>query len=267
MTRLERSLGQSVKATERSRLEQSGAPSLSSHALASQAQPSRLGLAVPGMTLPSDAPHHPLSTLGMPDGSSAPIGGAVGASFGSGAVDPFYERMLQSLHSVWHLSLSLHPVSSEFDMTADYLQSLMLLVALVLAIGFAVLVGLALYLCVVISFASPVVWPSWSFRLLVSAVAVALVAVGSRSVEGSVAMADGLRTLTRSLEQLSATMRSMLSRQPRTAQAARELNATLAPLLGCLGCSHLNATSPWVNTTRDACELLHAGTLSVITCP
>ena len=87
---------------------------------------------------------------------------------------------LATLHQAWHLSVGGHSVPSDFDVTVEYLQALMLLVAIFLSCGFALLVSLALYLCLVISFAQPAAWPSWRFRLVCIAVAVALVVAPAR---------------------------------------------------------------------------------------
>lgn len=58
------------------------------------------------------------------------------------------------LHGMTHFSLTLKPIVPDFNIdpqNAEYLQSLMILVALVLALGFSILVLLALFLCLVIS--------------------------------------------------------------------------------------------------------------------
>ena len=60
-----------------------------------------------------------------------------------------------------------------------------MMVALMLAIGFAVLVALAVFLCLIISFAPPLTGPSWALRLLVVAVALSVVVVSSSSVDGT----------------------------------------------------------------------------------
>ena len=79
-------------------------------------------------------------------------------------------------HALPHISMGLRAVDPDFDLTAEYMGSLMMIVALMLALGFAILVLLALYLCVVVSFAPPNPWPSNAFRLLVLATAATLVA-------------------------------------------------------------------------------------------
>ena len=80
-------------------------------------------------------------------------------------------------HALPHISMGLRAVDPDFDLTAEYMGSLMMIVALMLALGFAILVLLALYLCVVVSFAPPNPWPSNAFRLLVLATAATLVGV------------------------------------------------------------------------------------------
>ena len=115
-----------------------------------------------------------------------------------------------ALHSMIHFSISLGPISPDFDLEADYLQSLMILVALVLALGFGVLVLLALFLCLIISCVQPVNWPSTAARLLVIAVSCSLAISAGMSVTSNKQFASGLDILLNStveLETLSAKAR------------------------------------------------------------
>ena len=106
------------------------------------------------------------------------------------------------LHHVAHISLSLRPVKAEFDLSVDYLQSLMMVVALVLAIGFSLLVMLALFLCLIISFAPPIVWPTWTYRLTVVVCAISVVVVTAKSLNGTADMGRGTHELVDMVENL-----------------------------------------------------------------
>jgi hypothetical protein len=136
------------------------------------------------------------------------------------------EDVLRALHHVWHVSLSLQPVDNEFDLTSDYLQSLMMVVALVLALGFSILVLLALFLCLVISFAQPVLWPSWGYRLFVSAAAVTLMVVASKSVSGSLEIRGGITKLEDSIDQLRLLLSNVRAQTSHSTWAHRLLAST-----------------------------------------
>ena len=111
-------------------------------------------------------------------------------------------NVLAMLHHVVHISLSLHPVSPQFDLSVDYLQSLMMVVALMLAIGFSLLVLLALFLCLIISFAPPIVWPTWTYRVVVMTCAILVVVVTARSLDGTADMARGTLEIVGMVENL-----------------------------------------------------------------
>ena len=103
----------------------------------------------------------------------------------------FFRSVLCNVHTFPHITLSFQVLDQPitFDPSStDYLQSLMMVVAIILALGFSVLVALALLLCAVISFAPPVLWPSWTYRLLTACVAGGLIAVASYSVDGAAAI-------------------------------------------------------------------------------
>jgi len=103
-----------------------------------------------------------------------------------------------------HFSLSLSPIPADFDLDSEYIQSLMMLVALVLALGFSVLVLLALFLCLVISCMQPVNWPSTAARLTVIAVSCTLAISAGMSVTSNKRFASGLTALLNSTKQLEA---------------------------------------------------------------
>ena len=110
---------------------------------------------------------------------------------------------LEWLHRLPHLSMSLQPVSSEFNLTADYLQSLMLIVALLLAVGFTTLVLLALYLCMIISFIPPTIQPPTACRVMVISIACALFVLASPAATASQQCARGLHSLFEGLHKLA----------------------------------------------------------------
>ena len=125
-------------------------------------------------------------------------------------------ELLRHLHHVFHVSLSLKPVSADFNLTTEYLQSLMMIVAGGLALGFSVLVMLALFLCLVISYAAPSFWPSWPYRILVVATAVALVATASNSLNGSHHIEEGLDELDGAIRGLQAMLVDVRARTLRS---------------------------------------------------
>ena len=84
---------------------------------------------------------------------------------------------------------------------------------LVLGAGFAVLVLLALLLCVIITFAPPLTMPSWPYRLSVVAIAVALVVISTYSVDGAHQTEVGLRDLTWALDDLRTRLTQVRSPQ------------------------------------------------------
>ena len=124
----------------------------------------------------------------------------------------FFQGLFCLIHHFPHLSLTfpfsnLEPAT--FDLSSEYIQSLMMIVAIVLGAGFAILVALALLLCMIISFAQPLLWPSWPYRLTVIALAIAMVIVAAFSVEGSVRMHDGLATLESSIGEFHALLENL----------------------------------------------------------
>ena len=113
---------------------------------------------------------------------------------------------LEMLHSVPHLTMSLQLVPSNFNLTVAYLQSLMLIVAVLLAIGFATLVLIALFLCMVISFLPAADTPSNGTRLLCICLASMLFVFASPATAASEQLARGLQSLLDSLQQLNGTI-------------------------------------------------------------
>ena len=122
---------------------------------------------------------------------------------------------LETLHTMVHFSLSLEPIPANFDIGPDYLQSLMILVALVLALGFSILVLLALYLCLVISCLQPVNYPSTVWRLLVMAIAIFLAICAGLSVDGNRQFAAGLDELVSRSGQIYTLTEQVGSSHPR----------------------------------------------------
>ena len=133
----------------------------------------------------------------------------------------------------------------------------MMIVALILALGFTVLVLLALYLCVVISFAPPILWPSWQYRSAVAAVACALIATAYRSTDGSLGTQAGLHHLTAATSELGLLIGQVERREVNLSAAALALSESLGVGAACAGC--LGNASAWSNTTRELCAGLSAG--------
>ncbi len=132
----------------------------------------------------------------------------------------------------------------------------MMIVAIVLGLGFAVLVLLALYLCVVISFVQPFVWPPWWFRFQVILTALALIALTAQSVDGSLSIGSGLDVATEAISNLSVLMVAAAQREPNVTLAASAFNASIMSTAACLGCLSYNGSTPLVptNTTLgDVC--------------
>jgi len=99
----------------------------------------------------------------------------------------------------------------------------MMLVAIVLALGFSVLVMLAFFLCLIISFVPPVTWPSNSFRILVVFVSVALAFISGQSVKGSQEFEHGLGDLLHAMQKLQ----ELLQQVARNGQTLTNITAVL----------------------------------------
>jgi len=106
------------------------------------------------------------------------------------------------LHAMVHFDLTLHTIPSVFDVDSDYLGSLMILVALVLALGFTILVLLALFLCLIITWMQPVNRPSTAMRLTIISASCFLAISAGLSVTSNWGFASGLDQLLNSTAQL-----------------------------------------------------------------
>jgi len=106
------------------------------------------------------------------------------------------------LHAMVHFDLALHTIPSVFDVDPEYLGSLMILVALVLGLGFSILVLLALFLCLIITCMQPVNRPSNATRLAVISASCFLAISAGLSVMSNQRFASGLDQLLNSTAQL-----------------------------------------------------------------
>jgi hypothetical protein len=106
------------------------------------------------------------------------------------------------LHAMVHFDLALHTIPSVFDVDREYLGSLMILVALVLGLGFSILVLLALFLCLIITCMQPVNRPSNAMRLAVISASCFLAISAGLSVMSNRRFASGLDQLLNSTAQL-----------------------------------------------------------------
>ena len=106
------------------------------------------------------------------------------------------------LHAMVHFDLALHTIPSVFDVGPEYLGSLMILVALVLGLGFSILVLLALFLCLIITCMQPVNRPSNATRLAVISASCFLAISAGLSVMSNQRFASGLDQLLNSTAQL-----------------------------------------------------------------
>lgn len=116
---------------------------------------------------------------------------------------------LEMLHSLPHLTMSLQSVPAQFNLTVAYLQSLTLIVAVLLAMGFTVLVLLALFLCMVISFVQPAIQPSARIRLVAVFAAIGLLIIARPVASGSDQCSQGLVTILDNLKELSTLIRQV----------------------------------------------------------
>jgi hypothetical protein len=111
----------------------------------------------------------------------------------------------------------------------------MMIVAIVLALGFTILISLALYLCLIIA-SAVVMWPSWSYRFLVIAMAFAFIFLGSKSASGSLRTYDGLQQLVEATDGLQSILGEVANRQANlTLSAATLKRASCAPPVGAEG--------------------------------
>ena len=163
------------------------------------------------------------------------------------------QDVFAALHNVLHISMSMQVVDPTFELSSDYLQSLMMVVALVLALGFSMLILLALFLCMVISFAPPVTWPSWSFRLLVISCAVSLVFVTSHSLDGTASMQRGTAELSASVAQLQGILHNVSERVGVLTAPVSYYNKTVTDAAKCIGCFELNRSAHLSNATKALC--------------
>ena len=169
------------------------------------------------------------------------------------------EDVLEALHNFVHVSASLQPVPHEFDLTTDYLQSLMMAVAVALASGFAILMLLALFLCVVISFAPILVWPSWFYRTSVSALTLLFFVLAAKSMDGTADLRLGTRELRRSAASMGEILADVRDHSHALSPAAVDyaVNATHAWKY-CLPCTNATAMANATNATKALCAGLGA---------
>ena len=162
------------------------------------------------------------------------------------------QDVLGWLHHLLHISMSLQVVAPQFELSVGYLQSLMMVVALVLAAGFTLLVLLALFLCMIISFAPPVVTPSWLFRCIVVSIAIALVVITSVSLHGTDDMRTGTVELVQSVTELQSILQNVTDRVGALVAPVASYNITVSAAASCLGCFDKNR-SALSNFTRGLC--------------
>ena len=170
----------------------------------------------------------------------------------------FVQQVLRWTHGMPHVDMSFAPLSSpDFDLSVEYLQSLMMVVAMVLAIGFTILVGLALVLCAIISFAQPLVWPSWLYRLSIVALSIVLVVVANFSLDGTDQLHAGQARLLDALDATRALLLNVSLRSDNLTAPAESYNDTITATAVCLGCfdNHTWVPEKWVNFTRSLCGL------------
>ena len=124
----------------------------------------------------------------------------------------------------------------------EYLGSLMILVALVLGVGFSILVLLALFLCLVITCMQPVNRPSNAMRLVVIAASCSLAISAGLAVTSNRSFASGLDQLLNSTAQLHTLTSQARAGHPlaRCHKKRRGLSS------GSLACQHFSPPPPSV---------------------
>jgi len=142
----------------------------------------------------------------------------------------------EALHSMFHVSLSLASVPSDFNLSSDYLQSLMMVVVLVLGLGFVVLVLLAVYLCLIVSFMQPTDMPSKSFRQLCITLAIAISVCAQISVMGNEQWEAGMASLLATFQQLHQLAAQVRQQAHALADSSVQLRSHAHDIALCEGC-------------------------------
>jgi len=159
------------------------------------------------------------------------------------------------LHGVIHLTLSLQPVSPDFNLSPAYLQSLMMLVVLVLGIGFSMLVVLALFLCLVISFLPPVTSPPIVMRLAVIAAAFAMGATALKSMQGNHAYSHGMHELSSAVESLESILAEVDSAASTLGAAIDDFALHVVPLYACEACFSADSERLGIHSLVSAADV------------
>ena len=105
------------------------------------------------------------------------------------------DDVLEAMHHFIHVSINLAPAGNEFDLSKEYMETRMMVVALVLVFGFSILVLLALFLCLVITFMPALLWPSWFYRMSIVALTLCVVIFASFSMDGTHDLTRGTNRL------------------------------------------------------------------------
>mmetsp|Transcript_21093 Transcript_21093/g.60165 ORF Transcript_21093/g.60165 Transcript_21093/m.60165 type:complete len:282 (+) Transcript_21093:73-918(+) len=146
------------------------------------------------------------------------------------------DGILPWLRSLPHLSVTLRPVSNDFSLKEEYVQSQMLLVVMVLGVGFIVLLLLAVLVCTTITFIRPSDSPKLAVRFYVIANAVAMAAAASLAASFDGNFAAGLHALLASIDRLQAVAHTAAADGVSLRDATRDASRALSAVAACEGC-------------------------------
>ena len=146
------------------------------------------------------------------------------------------DGILPWLRSLPHLSVTLRPVSNDFSLKEEYVQSQMLLVVMVLGVGFIVLLLLAVLVCTTITFIRPSDSPKLAVRFYVIANAVAMAAAASLAASFDGDFAAGLHALLASIDRLQAVAHTAAADGVSLRDATRDASRALSAVAACEGC-------------------------------
>jgi len=168
------------------------------------------------------------------------------------------EGILETLHNLPHLSISLRPVSNEFSLSQDYVQSQMLFIVVTLGLGFSMLLLIAVLLCAVITFFRPIDTPILSARIAVMAAAIAMALAATAANDYNEHYSDGLDELVFSLEDLRGMAEAVQTGGATLVSLSRAVDTTSGAIAHCCGCPAAVAPAPPVASVMEPtlCESL-----------
>jgi len=134
----------------------------------------------------------------------------------------------------------------------DYVQSQMLLIVLTLALGFSMLLLIAVLLCAVITFTRPVDTPRLPARLAVIGVSLAMTAAAAAANAFDEDFGTGLSELVNSLSDLRLIAQGVQADAAVLLTDTQSVGVAVEAIAVCLGCPHLQSGAASSAMTSEA---------------